>query len=72
MYDQGEVDIVDLLSTDHSTRIKSKRWPLNVLLFVLDICRTNAKTIFRDNNVNVTSSEFTYELEKALVLPSLQ
>ena len=72
MYDQGEVDIVDLLSTDHSTRIKSKRWPLNVFAFVLDTCRTNAKTIFRDNNVKVTTPEFTYELEKALVLPSLQ
>ena len=34
--------------------------------------QTNAKTIFRDNNVKVTNSEFTYELEKALVLPSLQ
>ena len=45
MYDhrKGDVDIVDLFSTDHSTRIKSKRWPLNVLAFILDICRPMLK-----------------------------
>ena len=49
MYDhtKGGVDIVDLLSTNHSTRIKSKRWPLNAYAFVLDTRRTNAKTIPR-------------------------
>ena len=49
MYDhtKGGVDIVDLLSTNHSTRIKSKRWPLNAYAFVLDSRRTNAKTIPR-------------------------
>ena len=74
MYDhtKGGVDIVDLLSTNHLTRIKSKRWPLNALAFVLDTCRTNAKTILGDNNIKVTDFEFTYELGKALVLPSIQ
>ena len=51
MYDhtKGGVDVVDLLSTSHSTRIKSKRWPINAFAFILDTCRTNAKTIFQDN-----------------------
>ena len=69
---KGGVDIVDLLSTNHSTRIKSKRWPLNALAFVLDTCRTNAKTILADNKVKFTNFEFTYELGKSLVLPSIQ
>ena len=40
MYDhtKGVVDVVDLLSTIHSTRIKTKRWPLNSLAFILDTC----------------------------------
>ena len=74
MYDHLKVgvDIGDLLSTNHSTRNKSKRWPLNTLAFVLDTCRTNTKTILGDNNIKVTDFEFTYELGKALVLPSIQ
>ena len=73
MYDhtKGGVDIVDLLSTNHSTRIKSRRWPLNALAFVLDTCRTNPKTSLGDNNIKVTNFEFTCELGKALVLPSI-
>ena len=72
MYDQtkGGADIVDLLSTNYLTRIKSKRWPLNALAFILDTCRTNAKTILGDNNIKVTNFQFTYELGKALVLPA--
>ena len=73
MYDhtKGRVDIVNLLSTNHPTRIKSKRWPLNALAFVLDTCRTNAKIILGNNNIKVTHFEFTYELGKALVLPRI-
>ena len=74
MYDhtKGGVDIVDLLSTSHSTRMKTKRWPLNGLAFVLDTCRTNAKTIFTNNNVKFSNFEFTYELGKSLVLPNIE
>ena len=47
MYDhaKGGVDVVNLLTTSHSTRIKSKRWPLDTLVFILNSCRSNAKTI---------------------------
>ena len=74
MYDHTKigVDIVDLLSTNHSIIIKWKRWPLNALAFVLGTCRTNAKTILGDNNIQVTNFEFTYGLVQALVLPSIQ
>ena len=41
MYDhtKGGVYVVDLLSTSHSTRIKTKRWSLNALAFIFDTCR---------------------------------
>ena len=63
MYDhtKGSVDVVDLLSTSHSTRIKSKRWPINAFAFILDTCRTNAKTILQ-----ITANHF-----QTLSLPML-
>ena len=74
MYDhtKGGVDIVDLMSTMHSTRIKCRRWPINVLAFLLDTARTNAKTILQDNNVKMSNFQFTYELGKALCLPLIK
>ena len=37
-YTKGGGDVLDLLSTIHSTRIKSRKWPLNenALAFILD------------------------------------
>ena len=74
MYDhtKGGVDVVDLISTHHLTRIKSKRWPLNAFAFILDTVRTNAKTILADNKSSFSNFEFTYQLGKALVLPIVQ
>ena len=74
MYDhmKGGVDVVDLLSTSHSKRIKSKRWPINAFAFILDTCRTNAKTILQDNDKPLSNFEFTYSIRKGLVLPVIQ
>ena len=74
MHDQtkGGVDVVDLLSTTHSTRIKSRRWPLNALAFILDTCSSNAKTILQDNGIKLTNFEMSYNLEKKLVLPAIR
>ena len=68
MYDhtKGGVDIADLLSINHSTRIKSKRWPLNALSLVLDTCRTNAKTICGETTLKLTILSLTMSLEKLL------
>ena len=74
MYDhaKGGVDVVDLLSTSHSTRIKSKRWPINAFAFILNTCRTNTKTILQDNDKPLSNFEFTYAIGKGLVLPAIQ
>ena len=74
IYDQtkGGVDEVDLISTHHSTKIISKRWPLNAFAFILDTVRTNAKTVLADNKSSFSNFEFTYQLAKALVLPVVQ
>ena len=74
MYDhtKGGVDFVNLLSTTHSTQIKSRRWSLNGLAFILDTCRSNAKTILEDSGMKLTNFEMTYNLGKELVLPAIR
>ena len=69
---KGGVDVADLISSNFSTRIKSKRWPLNSLAFILDTVRTNANNILKENNVKMSTHEFTYQLARALCLPSVQ
>ena len=74
MYDHTKrgTDVVDLISIHHSTRVKSKRWPLNAFAFISDTVRTNAKTILGDNKSSFSSFEFTYQLGTVLVLPIVQ
>ena len=74
MYDhtKGGVDVVDLLSTSHSTRIKFKRWPINAIAFIFNTYRTNTKTILQDNSKPLSNFEFTYAIGKGLVLPAIQ
>ena len=69
---KGCVDVVDLLSTTYSTQIKSRRWPLNALAFIIDTCRSNAKTILQGNCIKLTNLEITYILGKELVLPAIK
>lgn len=63
---KGGVEVVDLLSTSLSTRIKCKGWPLNASGFILD--RSNAETILQDKGIKMSNIEFTYSIEKALLL----
>ena len=65
---KGGIYVVDLLSTTHSTRKKSRRWALNAVAFILDTCRSNAKTILYNNSMKLTNFEMTYNLGKELVL----
>ena len=73
LYDQtkGGVDIVDLISSKLSVRIKSKHWTINALAFILDTVRTNAKTILRES-VNRSLTTFTWEFWKQLVKPNIE
>ena len=66
---KGGVDVMDMISGNLSTRIKSRRWPVNALAYALDTARTNAQTILKDNNANNkrSSFEFCWELGEALV-----
>ena len=74
LYDhtKGGVDVVDLISSGSSTRIKSRRWTLNALAFILDTERTNALTILREvKDPKMSNFNFTWELGKNLVIPRM-
>ena len=67
LYDhtKGCVDIIDLISSKLSVRIKSKRWTVNALAFILDTVRTNAKRILRESaSSNLTTFKFTPNIER--------
>ena len=40
---EGGVNVVDLIFAKMSTRMKTRRWTLNVFALMLDTARTNAK-----------------------------
>ena len=69
---KGGVDVVDLISSSLSTRIKCKRWPINCLAFLLDTVQTNAKTILHENGYLMTKNEFTYQLGKSPIAPNVE
>ena len=71
---KGGVDVVDLISAKISTRMKTRRWTLNVFTFMLDTARTNAKTIVKENTPTkpLSTFQFTLELGKLLVRSCIQ
>ena len=73
MYDhtKGGVDVVDLISCHHSTRMTLRCWSLTAFTFMLDTIRTNSKSILEDNKKTFNNFEFTYQLGKALVLSKI-
>ena len=66
---KGEVGVVDLISAKMLSRIKIRRWTLNVFTFLLDTARTNAETIVKENTPTkpLSTFQFTWKLGKLLV-----
>ena len=71
---KGGVDVADLISAKMSTRMKTRRWTLNVFAFMFDTALTNAKTIIKENTPTnpLSTFQFTCELGKLLVRSCIQ
>ena len=71
---KGGATFVDLISAKMSTRMKTKRWTLNVFAFMLDTACTNAKTNVKENTPTkpLSTIQFTWELGKWLVRGCIQ
>ena len=67
---KGSVDVLDFISSNRSTSIKSKRWPLNSLAFILDTARTNANTILKENNVKTSTTYLYTNLQEKSSMPT--
>ena len=66
---KGVADIINLLSYMVSTRSKNQWWPVNANIFVLDIVRSNARTVYNEcNKLTFTNFEFAWELGKELAM----
>ena len=71
---KGGVDVVDLIAAKMSTRLKTRRWALNVFAFMLETADTNAKTIVKENTPTkpLSTFQFPWELGKLLVRSNIQ
>lgn len=69
-HNEGGVGIFDIVSSYISTRIKTKRSPMNCRAVTLDTARTNANAILSDTNIKMASHDFTYQIEKSLYHPN--
>ena len=71
MYDftKGGIDIPDQRVGTYTCKVKTRKWTLVALSYVLDMARTNRQTIYKINNekTKVDSFEFGWELAKSLV-----
>ena len=67
---KGGVDVVDLISSHSSTWVKSAKWTINALAFVLGTIRTNAYTMMRENcpHKKISIFEFSWLLGKSLIV----
>ena len=64
------VDVNDLISRHSSTRMKSAKWTINALAFVLDTIRTNTYTIMCENcpDKKISTFQFSWLLGKTLIV----
>ena len=67
---KGGVDVVDLICAKMSTRMKTRRWTINFLAFLLGTACTNAKAIFKRTTPTKPFStfQFTWKLGRKLLV----
>ena len=68
-FTKGGIDIPDQRVRTYTCKVKTRKWTLVALSYVLDMARTNSQTVYKINNkkTEVDSFEFGWELAKSLV-----
>jgi hypothetical protein len=78
LYDftKGGTDIVDQRMGFHTCKPKSRRWPVVVFSYMVDMARVNSATIHalngKKNPCKVDSFEYTFDLAMQLVKPFME
>ena len=68
---KGGADFGDLISSNCSTRIKSKWWPLNSLAFILDTTRTNGTPFWKKTTWRCQPRNLHANLQELCAYPVL-
>ncbi len=70
----GGTDRVDQLMQSKTVRIKSNRWTMSVLCYMLDTARVNARTValLQNSSVVPDTRDFGYDLVRDLVTPHIK
>ena len=68
-FTKGGIDIPDQRVGTYTCKVKTRKWTLVALSYVLDMARTNSQTVYKINNekTEVDSFEFGWEPAKSLV-----
>ena len=68
-FTKGGIDIPDQRVGTYTCKVKTTKWMLVALSYVLDMARTNSQTLYKINNekTEVDRFEFGWELAKSLV-----
>ena len=68
-FTKSGIDILDQRVETYTCKVKTRKWTLVALSYVLDMARTNSQTVYKINNekTEVDSFEFGWELAKSLV-----
>ena len=73
---KGGTDIEDLCMQNYTTKMKSRRWPMNAFCFILDAARCNSQSIYckvMEKDVRQSNSyKFGMDLAKALIIPHIE
>ena len=67
-------DRCDQLAESKTVRMKSRRWTLSPLCYMLDVARVNARTValIQNERFSLGTREFARELVRELVTPHIQ
>ena len=64
---KGGVDVMDMMSGTYITRVKSQKWTLNLLSYVLDTVKTNSLTLGNEmNSKKANTHDFIWKFAEAL------
>ena len=74
-YTKGGTDIEDQCMGNYTTKMKSRKWTMNVFCYLLDTARVNAQSVYckvKKKNVRESNSyKFAMDLAKALITPHI-
>ena len=64
---KGGVDVVDMVICKYTTKYKTRRWTINIFVYMLNTARTNAHTVYKEIKHDIRTFDFIQQLGMLLV-----